>query len=186
VLNSINSVRSAGTLQRSLPTLSTPASTSGWRPRRLPRSASPTLRRRSSETLSTWISPRCVGALAHPMAGCRLSGMPYTFAGGRRVREGGGIRRCGECEGTCTLRHRWRSVWGGSIATGADAVAAAQSSNDIYAPCSGVITAVNEALEDEPELLNSAAHGDGWIAEFKVRTARHTMEHARCCILCVG
>ena len=66
------------------------------------------------------------------------------------------------------------------------ALPCAQSSNDIYAPCGGTVIAVNEALEDEPELLNSAAHGDGWIAEFKVRTARRTMEHARCCIPCVG
>ena len=29
--------------------------------------------------------------------------------------------------------------------------------------------AVNEALEDEPELLNASAHGDGWIAEFEAR-----------------
>jgi len=48
------------------------------------------------------------------------------------------------------------------------AVESVKSSNDIYAPASGVITAVNEALEDEPELLNASAHGDGWIAEFKL------------------
>ncbi len=56
---------------------------------------------------------------------------------------------------------------------GAYRVSGVQSSNDIYAPASGVITAVNEALEDEPELLNASAHGDGWIAEFKVGRARH-------------
>ena len=49
------------------------------------------------------------------------------------------------------------------------ALPCAQSSNDIYAPCGGTVVAVNEALEDEPELLNASAHGDGWIAEFEAR-----------------
>ena len=49
------------------------------------------------------------------------------------------------------------------------ALPCAQSSNDIYAPCGGTVIAVNEALEDEPELLNASAHGDGWIAEFEAR-----------------
>jgi glycine cleavage system H protein len=36
--------------------------------------------------------------------------------------------------------------------------------SDLYAPVSGTITAVNERLREEPELLNSDAFGDGWIA----------------------
>ena len=48
------------------------------------------------------------------------------------------------------------------------AVESVKAASDIYSPVSGEVTAVNEALEDEPELLNSAAHGDGWIAEFKL------------------
>ena len=44
-----------------------------------------------------------------------------------------------------------------------------QSSNDIYAPCAGTVVAVNEDLEDAPELINSSAHGEGWIAQFEVR-----------------
>lgn len=37
---------------------------------------------------------------------------------------------------------------------------------EIYAPVAGEIIAVNEALEDEPELLNSAAY-DTWIFQIK-------------------
>lgn len=36
--------------------------------------------------------------------------------------------------------------------------------SDLFAPISGTVTAINERLGDEPELLNSDAFGDGWIA----------------------
>jgi glycine cleavage system H protein len=35
----------------------------------------------------------------------------------------------------------------------------------IYAVLSGEVAEVNEALEDEPELINSAPYGDGWICK---------------------
>ena len=35
--------------------------------------------------------------------------------------------------------------------------------SDLYAPLSGTVTQVNEALNESPELLNSDAFGDGWI-----------------------
>jgi glycine cleavage system H protein len=35
--------------------------------------------------------------------------------------------------------------------------------SDLYAPVSGEVTEVNEALRDSPELLNSDAFGEGWI-----------------------
>jgi glycine cleavage system H protein len=37
--------------------------------------------------------------------------------------------------------------------------------SDMYAPVSGEVTAVNEALFDEPELVNEAPFGDGWMLE---------------------
>ncbi len=37
--------------------------------------------------------------------------------------------------------------------------------SDIYAPVSGTVTAVNEALFDEPELLNDDPYGEGWMLE---------------------
>ncbi|ABV88617.1 glycine cleavage system protein GcvH [Shewanella pealeana] len=38
-----------------------------------------------------------------------------------------------------------------------------KAASDIYAPLSGEVVAVNEALEDSPELVNSDAFGDGWF-----------------------
>jgi glycine cleavage system H protein len=37
--------------------------------------------------------------------------------------------------------------------------------SDIYAPVSGEVTAVNEALADQPELVNEDPFGDGWLVE---------------------
>jgi glycine cleavage system H protein len=36
--------------------------------------------------------------------------------------------------------------------------------SDLYAPVSGEVVEVNEALRDSPELLNSDPFGEGWIA----------------------
>lgn len=36
--------------------------------------------------------------------------------------------------------------------------------SDIYAPVSGKVVEVNEALTSHPELINSGPYGDGWIA----------------------
>ncbi len=36
---------------------------------------------------------------------------------------------------------------------------------DLFAPVSGEVTAVNEALEDEPELVNSSPHEAGWMVK---------------------
>jgi glycine cleavage system H protein len=38
-----------------------------------------------------------------------------------------------------------------------------KSVSDIYAPVSGVVTAVNDALQDTPELVNQDPYGAGWI-----------------------
>ena len=35
--------------------------------------------------------------------------------------------------------------------------------SDLYAPVSGEVVEVNEALRESPELLNSDAFGEGWI-----------------------
>jgi glycine cleavage system H protein len=37
--------------------------------------------------------------------------------------------------------------------------------SDIYAPVSGEVVAVNEALFDRPELLNDDPYGEGWLVE---------------------
>lgn len=40
-----------------------------------------------------------------------------------------------------------------------------KSVNDIYAPVAGTVRAVNSALTDTPELLNTDPYGEGWICE---------------------
>ena len=42
-----------------------------------------------------------------------------------------------------------------------------KAASDIYTPVSGVIVAVNEAVVDSPEIVNSDPYGDGWL--FSVR-----------------
>jgi len=60
-----------------------------------------------------------------------------------------------------------------SISTGDD-VAVAESvkaASDIYAPVSGTVVEINEALEDAPELVNSDAFGEGWLFKVKLDDA---------------
>ena len=47
-------------------------------------------------------------------------------------------------------------------------VESTKSVSDIYAPVSGSITAIKEALESQPELLNSDPYGDGWICTIEM------------------
>jgi glycine cleavage system H protein len=42
-------------------------------------------------------------------------------------------------------------------------VESTKSVSDIYAPVSGTISAVNDQLEAQPELLNADPYGEGWI-----------------------
>lgn len=54
---------------------------------------------------------------------------------------------------------------GSTLAEG-DACAVVESvkaASDVYSPLTGEVTAVNEALADAPELVNSDAYGQGWI-----------------------
>lgn len=42
-------------------------------------------------------------------------------------------------------------------------VESVKAASDVYSPVSGRVVAVNEALNDRPELINEDAFGDGWI-----------------------
>ncbi len=46
-------------------------------------------------------------------------------------------------------------------------VESVKAASDVYMPISGEIMAINEALADEPEIINSAPYDDGWL--FKVQ-----------------
>ena len=38
-----------------------------------------------------------------------------------------------------------------------------KAASDVYSPVGGTVSATNAALADQPELVNSAAEGDGWL-----------------------
>lgn len=46
-----------------------------------------------------------------------------------------------------------------------------KSVSDIYAPVSGTVAAVNEALDSQPELVNSDPYGEGWLFEVEAADA---------------
>ncbi|MDQ1533348.1 MAG: glycine cleavage system protein [Actinomycetota bacterium] len=50
-------------------------------------------------------------------------------------------------------------------------VESTKSVSDIYAPVSGTVVAVNEALTTTPELLNSDPYGAGWIFRVEMSDA---------------
>jgi len=43
-----------------------------------------------------------------------------------------------------------------------------KAASDLYCPLDGDITEVNEALDAEPELINTAPFGEGWIFTMKL------------------
>jgi len=47
-------------------------------------------------------------------------------------------------------------------------VESTKSVSDLYAPVAGSVVARNEALDENPELVNTDPYGAGWIAEFEV------------------
>jgi glycine cleavage system H protein len=47
-------------------------------------------------------------------------------------------------------------------------VESTKSVSEIYAPVAGEVSAVNEALDEQPELINSDPYGEGWIFELTV------------------
>jgi glycine cleavage system H protein len=42
-------------------------------------------------------------------------------------------------------------------------VESVKAASDVYAPVSGTVVAINEALADDPEVINTDPYGDGWI-----------------------
>ena len=63
----------------------------------------------------------------------------------------------------------------GSTVAAGDVVGEVESTksvSDIYAPVAGEITAVNPALDDEPQAINAEPYGAGWL--FEVRLAEES------------
>ncbi len=59
----------------------------------------------------------------------------------------------------------------GTSVTGSDVIGEVESTksvSDIYAPVTGEVVSRNEALDDDPSLINSDPYGEGWLLEIKV------------------
>ena len=50
-------------------------------------------------------------------------------------------------------------------------VEAVKTVSDLFMPINGEVLEFNYKLEDEPELINSAPYGDGWIIKISVSDA---------------
>lgn len=50
-------------------------------------------------------------------------------------------------------------------------VESVKAASDIYAPISGTITEVNQALLDAPETVNTSPYGDGWFCRIQPNDA---------------
>jgi glycine cleavage system H protein len=46
--------------------------------------------------------------------------------------------------------------------------------SDVYAPLSGEVTEVNEALSDNPEKINEDPYGNGWLVKVKLSDPSET------------
>ena len=48
-------------------------------------------------------------------------------------------------------------------------IEAVKAVSDLYSPLSGEVVAINEALEDDPALVNSDPYGEGWMVRIRAR-----------------
>ena len=54
----------------------------------------------------------------------------------------------------------------------AGVVESVKAASEVYAPLAGEITEANEALEDNPALVNEDAEGDAWFFKMKLSDAK--------------
>ncbi|MDF1722354.1 MAG: glycine cleavage system protein GcvH [Minwuia sp.] len=59
---------------------------------------------------------------------------------------------------------------GREVEKGAEAavIESVKAASEVYAPASGEVTARNDALDDNPALVNESAEGDGWFYRMKL------------------
>jgi len=43
-----------------------------------------------------------------------------------------------------------------------------KAASDLYAPVSGEVIAINEQLDDDPELVNTDPYGDAWLLQIRL------------------
>jgi glycine cleavage system H protein len=54
-----------------------------------------------------------------------------------------------------------------SVGSSIGEVESTKSVSDLYAPLSGTVVAINDALTDNPELINSGPYEEGWMIEIE-------------------
>lgn len=54
---------------------------------------------------------------------------------------------------------------------GCAVVESVKAASDVYSPVDGVVVEVNEALAENPELINEDPYGQGWILRIETTTA---------------
>ncbi|MBA5248065.1 MAG: glycine cleavage system protein GcvH [Gammaproteobacteria bacterium] len=57
-------------------------------------------------------------------------------------------------------------------------VESVKAASGVYAPADLEVIKVNEALESEPELVNSSCYDDGWLVKFKADSIDGLMDAA--------
>lgn len=59
---------------------------------------------------------------------------------------------------------------GDELDLGQDAgvVESVKAASDVFAPLTGTVIAINEALEDTPEIINASPYGDGWFYRLRL------------------
>ena len=55
-------------------------------------------------------------------------------------------------------------------------VESVKAASDVYAPVTGAVVEVNEALADKPETINEDAFGDGWMFVVEIEDAEELKE----------
>jgi len=55
-------------------------------------------------------------------------------------------------------------------------VESVKAASDVYCPIAGEVIEVNQALADEPEMINKDPYGDGWLFKIKPEDVEHLEE----------
>jgi glycine cleavage system H protein len=50
-------------------------------------------------------------------------------------------------------------------------VEAVKTVSDLFMPLTGTVTEINQALDSQPELVNSDPYGDGWMVKITIKNA---------------
>lgn len=53
-----------------------------------------------------------------------------------------------------------------------------KSVGELFAPAAGEVVAVNDAVADDPTLVNSAPTGDGWLVQLRFTEQPETLDEA--------